>query len=154
FLFLSALFSATFYYLQPQDVNLILGLNLLVSFCFGPVSVLQWAIYTDTADYSEWKNNRRATGLIMSASLFALKVGLALGGTIVGWILGYYGFVANAVQSDSAVEGIRMLLSVYPAVFGIIGAAFMIFYPLNNDKMVEIEKDLNSRRDSQPAVVS
>ena len=42
-----------------------------------PVAVLQWAMY-DTADYGEWKFGRRATGLIMAASLFALKLGVAL----------------------------------------------------------------------------
>jgi GPH family glycoside/pentoside/hexuronide:cation symporter len=146
FLASSAVLSALFYFLQPQNVLLIYGLNLLISFFFGPVSVLQWAMYTDTADYSEWKNERRATGLVMSASLFALKLGLTLGGAIVGWILGYYGFVANQAQSMETINGIKMLMSFYPAIFGIIGGALMIFYPLNNRMMIQIEEDLTTRR--------
>ena len=74
FLIVSAVLCNSFYFLQPQNVMLIFILNLLISFFFGPVSVLQWAMYTDAADFSEWKNNRRATGLIMAASLFALKL--------------------------------------------------------------------------------
>ncbi len=150
FLMLSAAFNVIFYFLQPQNVLLIYFLNLLVSFFFGTVSVLQWAIYTDTADYSEWKNGRRATGLIMSASLFALKLGLTLGGAIVGWILAYYGFEANQAQSAETLNGIVMLMSVYPSLSGFLGSALMAFYPLGNKLMVKIEEDLLARRVESP----
>ncbi len=146
FLIACAAINAAFYLARPQDVILIYVLNLLVSFFFGPVSVLQWAIYTDTADYSEWKNQRRATALLMAASLFALKLGLALGGTLVGWILGYYGFVANQDQTPEAMTGIRLLLSLYPALFGIAGGLLMMRYPLTNKMMVKIEEELTARR--------
>src|SRR5690625_5708982 len=97
-------------------------LNVLVSFFFGAVSVTQWAIYTDTADFGEWKFHRRATGLIMAASLFALKLGLTLGGAIVGWILAGYGFIEGGVaQSETTLSGIRLLMSLFPAIFGITG---------------------------------
>lgn len=146
FLMFSAAINVLFYFLQPQNVLLIYILNLFVSFFFGTVSVLQWAIYTDTADYSEWKNGRRATGLIMSASLFALKLGLTLGGAIVGWILAYYGFEANQTQSAETLNGIVMLMSVYPSLSGFLGSVLMAFYPLGNKLMVKIEEDLLARR--------
>lgn len=147
FLITSAAFSAFFFLLEPENVLMIYTLNVLVSFFFGSVSVLQWAIYTDTADYGEWKFGRRATGLIMAASLFALKLGLTFGGAIVGWMLGWYGFVEGGVaQGTETLSGIRLLMSFYPAVFGIVGGLIMFFYPLNDQTMVTIEKDLTSRR--------
>jgi GPH family glycoside/pentoside/hexuronide:cation symporter len=146
FLITSAVFSAFFFVLDPGDVIPIYVLNILVSFFFGAVSVLQWAIYTDTADYGEWKFGRRATALIMAASLFALKLGLTLGGTFVGWILGGYGFVEGGVaQAPETLEGIRLIMSLYPAVFGVIGGLVMLFYPLNDKMMVTIEEDLTAR---------
>ncbi len=148
FLILSALMCTSFYFLQPQNVILIFALNLLVSFFFGPVSVLQWAMYTDAADFGEWKNNRRATGLIMAASLFALKLGLSLGGAISGWVLAFHGFAANQVQTHESMRGIMMLMSIYPAIFGIIGGAMMFFYPLTNKMMIKIEEELTRRRTS------
>jgi len=146
FLITSAVVSCAFYFLQPNSVLLIFALNVIVSFCMDAVSVIQWAIYTDTADYGEWKFGRRATGLVMAASLFALKLGLALGGTFVGWILGYHGFEANVAQAGSALFGIKMLMSFYPAIFGIIGGLVMVSYPLKNTVMLSIEKDLQARR--------
>jgi GPH family glycoside/pentoside/hexuronide:cation symporter len=103
-------------------------------------------MYTDTADYGEWKNGRRATGLIMSASLFALKLGLTLGGAIVGWMLGYFGFVANELQNAGTLNGVKMLMSYIPAIFGILGGLLIIFYPLTNKMMIKIEEDLTLRR--------
>lgn len=151
-LLISSVGSGLFYFLQPQNVILIFLLNIFISFAWGPVSVLQWAMYTDAADFSEWKNKRRATGLLMAASLFALKLGLTLGGAIVGWVLGYYGFVANEVQTTETINGIILLMSIYPAVFGIIGGLLLLFYPLTNKMMVKIEEDLTARRLEQGKV--
>ncbi len=147
FLIGTALSAAIFIVFKPQNVPLMFVVNLFFSFFVGPVSVLQWAIYTDAADYGEWKKGRRATGLVMSASLFALKLGLTMGGAIVGWILAYYGFIANAVQPENTLVGIRMLMSIYPAIFGIAGGALMLFYPLNNAMMEKIEVELTERRE-------
>jgi GPH family glycoside/pentoside/hexuronide:cation symporter len=145
-LLISSLFNCVFYFLQPQDVTLIYLFNIIISFAWGPVSVLQWAMYTDAADFAEWKNRRRATGLLMAASLFTLKLGLTLGGALVGWILAFYGFVPNQAQTPEATTGIIMLMSIYPAIFGFIGVILMFFYPLTNKMMSNIEEDLTVRR--------
>jgi len=120
-------------------------LNVMVSFFFGSVSVIQWAIYTDAADFGEWKFGRRATALIMAASLFALKLGLTFGGAIVGWMLDFHGFEPLVEQTESAITGIRLLFSIYPAIFGFIGGAIMLFYPLTDTFMVRIEEELEAR---------
>ncbi len=146
FLGLGAVVSVLFFFLTPDQVTLIYLVNIIAGFLLGPVAVLQWAMYTDTADYGEWKFGRRATGLIMAASLFALKLGVALGGAITGWVLSAYGFVANQDQSTEALEGIQLLVSIIPAVFGILAFIVIIFYPLTNEKMKEIEADLIARR--------
>ncbi len=145
---LAGITTALFYFLKPQDIIFMFILQLFTSFAMGPVSVLQWAMYTDTADYSEWKTGRRATGLVMSASLFALKLGIALGGALLAWILAAYGFQANVDQSTSSLLGIRLVMSIYPAIAAFLGVALMVFYPLNNDTMIRIEKDLAAMRKS------
>jgi GPH family glycoside/pentoside/hexuronide:cation symporter len=121
-------------------------LNFITSFSVGPVSVLQWAIYTDTADYSEWKKGRRATGLVMSASLFALKLGIALGAAATAWILAAYGYQANVEQTANGLFGIRMVMTVYPAIFAMIGMVLMFFYPLKKHMMMQVETELVARR--------
>jgi GPH family glycoside/pentoside/hexuronide:cation symporter len=146
FLGIAALTSGLIIFAGPQDIAFIFVLNLIASFAVGPVSVLQWAIYADVADYSEWKKGRRATGLVMSASLFMLKLGIALGATANAWILAAYGYQPNQEQTETGLFGIRMVMTVYPAVFAFVGMALMFFYPLNKKKMHQIETELVERR--------
>jgi GPH family glycoside/pentoside/hexuronide:cation symporter len=146
FLAVSVVAQISFWFAEPSDVLLIFGLNLVGQFAWGPVSVLQWAMYTDVADYMEWKNGRRATGLVMAASLFMLKLGLAMGGAFVVWMLGVYGFKANQEQAAATLHGIRMLMSVFPSLFGVVAVALMWFYPLNDEVMSQVEQELAARR--------
>jgi GPH family glycoside/pentoside/hexuronide:cation symporter len=132
--------------LKPEDLNLIFGLNFIRSFAIGPVSAIQWAMFTDCADYNEWKTGRRSTGLMMAASLFFLKFGLALGAAAIGWVLAWYGYEKGGTQTPEAIKGIVLLNSVYPAIFTLLGVAAMVFYPLSSKKMLEIEADLIARR--------
>lgn len=148
FLIASAMFSGFFFFLESDSLLPMFILNALVSFFFGAVSVTQWAIYADTADFGEWTFGRRATALIMAASLFALKLGLTLGGAFVGWILDIHGFAPLEVQQADAILGIRLLMSVYPAVFGLIGGLIMMRYPLSDTRLIQIEADLASRHAS------
>ena len=135
-----------FCFLGRDDIILMFVLQLITSFSVGPVSVLQWAMYTDTADYSEWRTGRRATGLVMSASLFALKLGIALGVAGLAWILAAYGYEPNQEQTEKGLLGIRMVMSIYPAIFAVIGMVIMFFYPLKKHMMEQVEKELIERR--------
>jgi len=146
FLGVAGVSSAAVYFLGPQSVVLMFVLQIITSFSVGPVSVLQWSIYTDAADYGEWKKGRRATALVMAASLFALKMGIALGVSALAWILDAYGFVANQEQTAQGLLGIRMVMSIYPAVFALLGMIFMFFYPLNKSRMAQVESELIERR--------
>ncbi|MBN1695740.1 MFS transporter [candidate division WOR-3 bacterium] len=146
FLAATGLFTAVFYFFSPGDVISMFIMQILASFTFGPVSVLQWAMYTDTADYSEWKNHRRATALLMAASLFMLKMGVAVGGALLAGLLAFHGYVRGVEQTVEGLLGVKLVMSLYPAIPAIIGAGVMLFYPLTNKMMVDIEEDLNKRR--------
>ena len=114
----------------------------------GIIFPLVWSMYADAADYSEWKTGRRATGLIFSTSSMSQKFGWTFGGALAGWLLGYYGFKANVVQTDAAQAGIKMMLSFFPAIGTFIGAILMIIYPLNEKKVMTISAELAVRRDA------
>jgi GPH family glycoside/pentoside/hexuronide:cation symporter len=144
---ITAIVTALYYFLGPKDIIIMFGLNLIISFTIGIVSVLQWAIYTDTTYYSEWKTGRRASGLLMSASLFALKLGIALGSALLAFILARYGFKANIQQTAETLTGIRLVMSIYPAIIALIGVTVIwFFYPLSNKMLAKIEEELSVRR--------
>jgi Na+/melibiose symporter-like transporter len=102
----------------------------------------------DVADYSEWKNNRRATAIIFSAMMVGLKGGLSIGSALLTWILGLFNYVPNsdAVQVDTAIQGTKLLVSIFPSIPFLIGAALLFFYEINKKMETQIESDLKQRR--------
>jgi len=147
-LFITAILgTASVYLCQPDQVFLIFGVNTIASITGGPLSAILWAMYADTADYAEWKTGRRATGLIFSASIFSQKFGWGWGGGLSLIMLNGVGFVANQVQTPDALHGLVKLMSIFPAVCGVLSILiFVIFYPLNETKLAQIALDLKARR--------
>lgn len=146
---LSALTGASFllfFFLPTDNFVLLLAVNAVGTFCMGPTSALVWAMYADVADYGEWKFHRRSTGLVYSASLFALKTGVMIGGFVLPLFLDRFGFVRNAVQTATALLGIKLAFSIVPGVLAGLKAAALMVYPLNQRKVDEIEKALALRR--------
>lgn len=137
------------YFVDPRNLPLLYTLNILASFAAGPTPAIVWSMYADTADYGEWKFGRRATGLIFSATVFAQKVGLALGSATIGWLLAYVGFAANAVQSPRAVHGIILLFSLLPGALALLAGLAVWFYQLDEPQVKQMERELAARRPAQ-----
>jgi GPH family glycoside/pentoside/hexuronide:cation symporter len=146
---LAAILSLIFYLFGKEDIFLIMTFQVLISICAGCIFPLIWSMYADSADYSEWKQGRRATGLVFSASSMSQKFGWTIGGAGAGWLLGYYGFQANVEQTATAQNGIQLMLSILPAIAAGISVAFIAFYPLSEEKLQTIEQDLNQKRDQK-----
>jgi GPH family glycoside/pentoside/hexuronide:cation symporter len=138
------------YFIHPQNLPLLYACNMLASFAAGPTPAIVWSLYADTADYGEWKFGRRATGLIFSATVFVQKVGLALGGATIGWLLGGLGFEANAVQGPGVVHGITLLFSLIPGLFALAAGLAIFLYPLDEPQVKQIERDLAARKAAAP----
>jgi glycoside/pentoside/hexuronide:cation symporter, GPH family len=147
-LFISTLFIIFFYFFSPQSIQLMFASQILHGFFYGITIPLLWAMIADVADYSEWKNNRRATAIIFSAMMVGLKGGLSIGSSLLTWILGLFNYVPNsdAVQTDMAIQGTKMLVSIFPAIPFLVGAALLFFYKINKKMEVQIEADLKERR--------
>jgi GPH family glycoside/pentoside/hexuronide:cation symporter len=146
---LNALCMAVFFVIPPEQYGLMLLVNAIGALIAGPTPALIWAMYADTADYGEWKSGRRTTALVFSALQFAQKMGLAVGAGLSGFILSFFGFIANDVQSDFSITGIRLMFSVFPAVLAVSSAAAIYFYPLKDVKVREIEVELKERHGSE-----
>nr|WP_288837582.1 MFS transporter [uncultured Flavobacterium sp.] len=147
FLFISTLFIIAFYFFSPQSVSLMFISQIFHGFFYGITIPLLWAMIADVADYSEWKNNRRATAIIFSAMMVGLKAGLSIGGALTTSLLGYFNYTPNSLeQSATAINGIKLLVSVFPAIPFMIGVGLLFFYEINKKMEVQIESDLKGRR--------
>jgi GPH family glycoside/pentoside/hexuronide:cation symporter len=132
----------SFYFIPVDMYGLMLAVNAAGSFMVGPTSALVWSMYGDVADYGQARFGRRSTGLIHSASLFALKTGTMIAGFLGGRLLDWFGFIANQEQPERSLWGILLMFSIIPAIIAIGKATALFLYPLNRRKVLEIERQL------------
>ena len=122
---------------------LVLGVHILISIIQGGNGALQWSMITDVNNYGEWKTQRRITGMNVAANIFVIKLGVAVGGAILGWVLAYYHYAANTtVQPASAVHGVVLLFTLVPSIFYVLTAVSIKFYGLTENRMNGIVDDL------------
>jgi glycoside/pentoside/hexuronide:cation symporter, GPH family len=150
--FASALLASTLFLLAfrayaPDAIGLVIVSYIFHGFFYGITIPLLWAMIADVADYSEWRNRRRATAIIFSAMLCGLKAGLSIGGALVAGILAFYGYHADAaVQPPDTVAGIRLAVSVLCSIPFLAAVALMFLYEIDKPLELRIEQELGARR--------
>ncbi len=143
---IATVLSVIFYFFDKDQIAMIFVFQIFISICAGSIFPLLWSMYADCADYSELKTGNRATGLIFSSSSMSQKFGWAIGTAVTGWMLAAFGFVANGVQNPETINGIKMFLSLLPAIGTVLSFIFIAFYPLSEKRMKEITKELEEKR--------
>ncbi len=144
---ISGMFFILLYIPGNDNIYSIYILNILAKFTYAPAVPLLWTMLADTADYSEWKFGRRATGLVFSAATFAQKAGWGIGGALAGWLLAVYKFVPNMEQTATALNGIKLMISVFPGMLYMSCAILLYFYAIDHKTCLAMQKDLDQRRE-------
>lgn len=145
---LTAIFTAMLFLVPADAIGSLFVINILKSLAYAPTIPLLWAMMGDVADFSEWKNHRRATGFVFAGIVFALKAGLGIGGALCGSFIDAFGFVANTVQNEQAILGIRLSASVIPAMTFLVGVVALLFYPITKQVNEDLQAELHLRRTS------
>ena len=146
----TALFCLPFIALSNAAIGLMIVSEMVRQFIYGLTIPLLWAMMADVADFSEWKNHRRATAITFAAIVFALKAGLGIGGFIGGRVLSLYGYVPNVAQSAHALDGIRLTMSIFPAIAFALCAVVLFFYRIDKQAEIQITDELAARRAALP----
>ena len=149
FCFASVILGSAFYILPPENFILLAAMNFIWSIVAGAMPVFLFAMFSDVADFHEWKFGRRATGLVIAGIMFAIKMGLALGGFLLLQLLDVFGYVAKQPQTPEAIRGIKLLFSLIPAAFILVCGITLFFYPVNNKLLAQIEVDLKERKSKE-----
>jgi Na+/melibiose symporter-like transporter len=143
---LTTVFMACFILLPADAIWATFVLVWARSLVYAPTIPLLWAMFADVVDYAEWKTGRRTTGVIYATILFGLKTGLSLGAFLAGWLLSSYGYQANVAQTEHALLGIRMTISIYPTILYLIILGALCFYPISKKLNLQIQDELAERR--------
>ena len=136
------------FYIPETSVRAMMWQSALWGLAYGPTVPLLWSMIADTADYSEWRTGRRATGFTFAGVVFALKFGLGIGGKIQGSVLSWYGYDdgEGAKLTASAVKGVCVTSSIIPAALIIAAVLILLFYPISKKLNYQIGDELAQRR--------
>jgi GPH family glycoside/pentoside/hexuronide:cation symporter len=145
-LFLAGGSTVAYVFLAPTAIFWQFFFNILIQLFYGVTVPLLWAMVADVADFTEWKTHRRATAMTFAGILFALKLGLSFGGSIAGWLLNFYKYVPDAVQSAVTLTGIRYMMSIFPAIAFFIGVGCLLFYEIDRNTELKMQEELTERR--------
>ncbi|MGU9868797.1 glycoside-pentoside-hexuronide (GPH):cation symporter [Kluyvera ascorbata] len=142
---ITAGFGVICFFVPPQMWIAIFAIHIIISIIQGGNGALQWSMITDSNNYGEWKTRRRITGMNVAANIFVIKLGVAVGGAILGWVLAYFHYESGvSSQSDSAAQGVMLLFTLVPALFYVLTAFSIKFYRLNEDQMNHVVDGLKN----------
>uniref|UniRef100_A0A486XME3 Predicted beta-glucoside transporter, GPH family n=1 Tax=Rheinheimera sp. BAL341 TaxID=1708203 RepID=A0A486XME3_9GAMM len=142
---ISAAICVLSFFITPDQVVLAFALYFFWGFFLQMATPLLWAKMADTVDYGQYKTGIRITGLVYSSIVFFIKLGLALGGALAGWLLAFYNYQADVAQTAATQQGILLSFTLLPAIGSVLVALVMSRYRLNAARVLDIHQQLQHR---------
>ncbi|QAY67915.1 MFS transporter [Paenibacillus protaetiae] len=147
-----AILGMLFIYLIPNPQNhitLVLIAQFIKSTGIIVATGYMWALVPEVISYGELQSGKRISGVVNALTGFFFKFGMALGGVVPGFVLSMTGYVAgDEHQSAFAQQGILWLVAVLPAILLIVAMIIISKYDLTDEKIYEINKQIESRSSS------
>lgn len=145
--FISAVLSLAALVIGNDNLTLIIGLSFFVGFFNQMIAPIWFTYCSDTQDYSELNFGQRQDGLALSFVIFALKMGLSVGGAAAMWALSFYGYESGGVeQSAEAIDGVLKTFAVVPAIGFVLTASLISLLSLNSKTIAENSEKLEKQR--------
>jgi glycoside/pentoside/hexuronide:cation symporter, GPH family len=125
----------------------LLSLCVLAGIGVGAAHVLPWAMIPDTIEVDELNTGERHEGMFYSLVMLLSKATNSIAVPLALVVLDISGYVPNAaVQPQSTLTGIRLVVGPIPAVLLVCGIVFAIFFPLSREDHQSAVQILASRR--------
>ncbi len=121
-----------FVLVKPDDVVLAFVLYFLLSFVVDLHAPVVWSAIAEAVDYGEVKTGQRVSGLAFGGISFFQKTGMGIAGAVVGWLLAFYDYVPDQPQTERALTGIALMLSIIPGAFHLLMGLLMYRYRITN----------------------
>lgn len=138
---------------NPDYPYLLLVSCPFVAFGTGSLFTLMGSMISDVCDYDELESNERREGVFGAIYWWMVKVGMALGLLLGGYLLVASGFVTPEpgatepiVQSDQTLFYLRLFDVVIPILTSAIALWIMSTYEITETRAKEIRAELEQRR--------
>lgn len=134
------------YLTGPGRMGFLYGWIVLGSAFSGMTFVMMWSMVADTIEYAEWKTGARADGVIYSVASFVQKLATAASGWGAAMLLAAFGYVATASQSQQALNGINLSVTLLPGFALILAALPLLFHRLDRETFNRIKDEISQRK--------
>jgi glycoside/pentoside/hexuronide:cation symporter, GPH family len=126
----------------PSSLGAAFVLYFLINFIVDLQGPVFWSIISEAVDYGELESGKRVAGMAFGGVSFAQKMGMSLAAGMVGWLLTYFQYKADMVQSAFTLRGIALLLTVIPGVFHLGMGLLMYKYRITDKYYNELKEKL------------
>lgn len=132
-----------FLIVKPGDMVLAYVIYFILSFVVDLHAPVFWSAIAEAVDYGHAESGKRVSGLSFGGISFAQKAGMGVAGAAVGYMLDYFGYIPDVAQSESALLGIALMLTIIPGVFHVIMGGLMFRYKITDQYYEIIKAKLN-----------
>lgn len=136
------------WWLEPESPRaLVFALMALAGIGYGVADLMPWSMLGDVIDEDELLSGERRDGLYAGVFTFLRKLGGASGVAVAGLLLQLVGFERGAERlGPQALDAIRALTTLAPAVLLVAAAALALRYPIGRSVHAAILGGLAHRR--------
>ena len=142
------LFHLLLFFVPGEQLELAFAMFMLANFSQMIVVPLMFSMVPDTVDYGARNGGKKNMAMAFSAHLLVIKLGLAIGGAMTGWLLAYYGYQANQAQTEQALAGIVLLVALLPVICGLANGIIIKFYRLTSAEMHALHQKADVGREA------
>ena len=117
----------------------------VIALGYAVVDLMPWSMIGEVVDEDELASGERREGIYNGFFMFVRKLAGAAGVAFAMFVLGSLGFGKHETQPAAAVEAIRWIATVVPAVMLLLSAWFARGYPLTRAEHARILAELSAR---------
>ena len=135
------------YFFMPNGPSpLIYIAAVVLGIGFSAQWVLPNAMLPDVIEHDEKMTGERREGIYTGLSNFMTKFTVALGIAVPGWALSGFGYMPNAVQTETALFGIRLFWALIPALVMLLCVPILIWYPVTQRSHATLVQELAEKK--------
>lgn len=129
----------------PNGMIVFIALSVIGALFGGITMPAQGTLMPAAMDYAEWKSGINSNAFMGSLQGFMQTFATAISGAIAAGALSIIGYVPNAEQSSTTLFGLKVLMSILPAV--IYAFTLIVWkFDLTEEKQKQIAHELAERR--------
>jgi glycoside/pentoside/hexuronide:cation symporter, GPH family len=132
-------------FLQPSQGWLYVGLVAALGVIVSGSNILPLSMIGDIIDYDTLIHGKPRGGIYWGVWSFTQKASPAVGIGVTLWALNALNFHANGHNTHAALESLKYVYALGSAPFYFVGAAVLLWFPINERRHAIIQRRLDAR---------